>query len=231
MEHFLLINKPKDWTSFDVVGFLRKKIINETGDRKVKVGHAGTLDPFATGLLIVGVGRTATRRLDDYKKLPKTYLAVIKLGESSDTYDKTGVITRDIRQISQGIPTSDEVKKAVNSFLGKQLQVPPMFSAKKIAGKRLYELARQGKTVERTPSEIEVYSIKLLDYAWPELKVEISCSTGTYIRTIAHELGERLGTGALCQELVRTQIGEYRLADALDPQEIKTFSQPDQNPA
>ena len=210
--NFLLINKPEGWTSFDVVAYTRRQYrIEHPDEKKIKVGHAGTLDPFATGLLILGVGREATKHLDDFKNMFKTYIATIKLGEISDTYDKTGQIT--ITNHQETI-TKEQIITVLDTFKGKQLQIPPMFSAKKINGQRLYALARKGIEVERKPNEIEIYEIKLLEYAWPILKIEVQCSAGTYIRTLAHEIGQKLKTGAYCQELVRTQIGEYLLSNA-----------------
>lgn len=219
--NFLLINKPEGWTSFDVVGFVRKQLRPQYPEqKKLKVGHAGTLDPFATGLLIVGVGREATKKLDEFKVLLKTYVATIKLGEVSDTFDKTGHITmHNARNMIQ--PTTKQIKETVKSFVGKQKQIPPMFSAKKINGQRLYDLARKGITVERQPNEIEIYDIKILDYTWPFLKIEVQCSAGTYIRSLANDIGAALGTGAYCQELVRTKIGEYSLTDATNINNLK----------
>lgn len=213
---FLLINKPVGWTSFDVVAYVRKQYRTEHPDQKnIKVGHAGTLDPFATGLLIVGVGREATKRLDEFKNMAKTYIATVKLGATSDTYDSTGQITiHDTRNMIQ--PNVKEIEPVLNLFKGKQLQTPPMFSAKKINGQRLYKLARQGIEIERQPNEIEIYKIKLLDFTWPILTIEVQCSAGTYIRTLAHDIGVKLGTGAYCHELVRTQIGEYLLKNAIN---------------
>lgn len=210
MEEFLLINKPVGWTSFDVVGRLRRQYPKGT-----KVGHAGTLDPFATGLLIVGVGRDATKRLDEFKNLPKTYEAVLFLGATTDTQDRDGVIT------PTGIGkeyTEEEIKEVIKTFIGPQLQIPPMYSAKKINGQKLYDLARKGIEVERKPSAIEIYNIELMDYTYPRLKIRVDCSTGTYIRTIGHDIGQKLGCGAYCEELMRTRIGQYDLKDA---QEIK----------
>ncbi len=255
MENFLLINKPAGWTSFDVVGYLRKQLssppfqggvrgglpsiaVNTSatpssslplgkGERtiankqnRLRVGHAGTLDPFATGLLIVGVGREATKKLDEFKNMPKTYVATIKLGATSDTYDKTGHITiHDARNMTQ--PTAKQIKDTIKSFTGKQMQIPPMFSAKKINGKRLYELARKGIEVERQANAIEIYKIKILDYSWPFLKIEVQCSAGTYIRSLAHDIGAKLKTGAYCDELVRTKIGKYSLKKATDINDLK----------
>ncbi len=195
---------------------MRKQLRPQFPEQKnLKVGHAGTLDPFATGLLIVGVGREATKRLDEFKTMPKTYVATIKLGATSDTYDKTGQTTmHDTHSTIQ--PNAKQIKKIVKSFIGKQSQIPPMFSAKKINGQRLYELARKGIEVERQPNEIEIYKIKILDYSWPFLKIEVQCSTGTYIRSLAHDIGQKLKTGAYCHELVRTKIGEYSLDKAIN---------------
>lgn len=205
---FILINKPKGWTSFDIIAYLR-------GSLKVKkIGHAGTLDPFATGLLIVGVEREATKKLEEFKNLPKTYQAKIRLGAFSDTQDSTGKIT--LKEKIEHIPTKQEVENILQKFIGKQKQLPPMHSAKKVKGKRLYKLARQGVEVEREPHEIEIYSIKLLSYEYPQLEIEVNCGAGTYIRTLAYDIGESLGTGAYCDELLRTKIGEYDISKALE---------------
>ena len=204
-EKFVLIDKPINWTSHDVVAHLRKKY----GIKKI--GHAGTLDPFATGLLIVGVGRNATKRLDEFKNMPKIYAATIHLGAVSDTHDKMGVITP-----SNGfrIPVRNDIEEIIRQFTGKQLQTPPMYSAKKIKGQKLYDLARAGITVERKPVEIEIYSINLLEYTWPYIRIEVRCSTGTYIRTLAHDIGAKLGCGAYCEELRRIQIGKFKIENA-----------------
>lgn len=188
----------------------------KTKPKKLRVGHAGTLDPFATGLLIVGVGRESTKHLDIFKKMPKTYIAEIKLGKISDTYDKTGKIT-DFKEKNAGVkkPNRKKIREVLKSFIGKQDQTPPMFSAKKINGERLYKLARKGIEVERKASEIDIHKIKTILYTWPMLKIEVQCSPGTYIRTLAHDIGQKLGTGAYCQELVRTKIGNYLLKKAI----------------
>jgi len=207
----ILINKPAGWTSFDAVNFIRKKIrAADPQNKKLRVGHAGTLDPFATGLLIIAIGREATKKIDEFKKLTKTYQATLFLGATSNTQDCTGQITT----LKVTPPDSEQIVITLNQFTGKQLQTPPMFSAKKVNGQRLYKLARQGKEVERAPCEIEIYSIKLLEYNWPILKIEVQCSSGTYIRTLAQDIGERLQTGAYCEALTRTAIGEYSLTDA-----------------
>ncbi|MBU1179749.1 tRNA pseudouridine(55) synthase TruB [Patescibacteria group bacterium] len=203
---FLLINKPAGPTSHDVIDEMRRI----TGVRKI--GHAGTLDPFASGLLIVAVGREATREIAKFVKLDKTYIAELRLDAVSDTFDKTGNIkeqdTRNKIQI-------EKIKKILEAFEGKQTQVPPMFSAKKVGGKKLYELARKGEIVEREPVEINIEYIKILDYKWPYLEIESRVSSGTYIRALAHDIGQALGCGAYLEELERTEIGEYKLEQAI----------------
>ncbi len=241
---FLLINKPEGWTSFDAVAFVRNKVKNgvvfngtkdlltqnktdlatsqDNSPKKLRVGHAGTLDPFATGLLIIGIGRESTRRLDEFKKMPKTYIADIKLGQTSDTYDKTGKISDfDSQPKNFKKPTKKEVLSILKTFIGKQNQTPPMFSAKKINGQRLYDLARKGIEVERQPNEVDINKIKLIKFTWPILKIEVQCSAGTYIRTLANDIGQKLGTGAFCQELVRTQIGNFLLKKATNLETLK----------
>lgn len=223
---FLLINKSKDWTSHDVVAYIRnivqryyKKVGLPAEARRAKVGHAGTLDPFATGLLIVGVGRDATKKLDEFKNLPKTYVAEIMLGAVSDTYDSTGtIINHEAHNLK---PNLKQIKKILKQFIGPQEQIPPMYSAKKIKGKKLYELARAGTEVERQPHKIAIYKIKLLEYNYPRLKIEVNCSAGTYIRALAHDIGIALGVGAYCAELERIKIGKYNVKNAI---ELKALS-------
>jgi tRNA pseudouridine55 synthase len=217
---FLLINKPQDWTSHDIVGYIRGVVRRATGQKKIRVGHAGTLDPFATGLLIVGVGREATRRIDEFKNMPKEYIATIRLGATSDTYDRTGIII-DQEPIASDEVSESEVCEVLKSFVGSQLQVPPMYSAKKVNGKKLYELARKGIEIERKPSEIEIYSLELLEFNDLLIKFKCKVSTGTYIRTLAHDIGQALHSGAYCEELERTKIGKYTLENAVGPKEIR----------
>lgn len=214
---FLLINKPKDWTSHDVIAYLRKV----TGIKKI--GHAGTLDPFATGLLIVGVGREYTKRLDEFKALPKTYIATLKLGAISDTYDSTGKITANNQKHTKTIEEWDNrtMGQFLKKFIGKQKQIPPMYSAKKVGGKKLYELARKGIEIERKANEIKVYSLELLKFENQILIIKCQVSCGTYIRTLASDIGQALEYGAYCDELERIKIGKYHLDDATNLQQIK----------
>ena len=212
---FLLINKEQDWTSHDVVAKLRSIL-------KIKqIGHTGTLDPFATGLLICAIGN-ATKMGGLFDLLPKTYVAKIKLGLVSDTYDRTGKMQKQKlvqNKVKGNQGTKEisitEIKKVLQSFIGKQKQLPPMYSAKKVNGKKLYQLARQGLEVERQPSMIEIYSIKLLDFKEDILNIEVVCSSGTYIRTLAYDFGQKLGTGAVLWKLNRTEIGDFSLENSI----------------
>lgn len=223
---FLLIDKPVDWTSHDVVGYIRGflKGNNLTDVKRPKVGHAGTLDPFATGLLIVGIGREATKRIDKFKNMKKVYVATIRLGAVSDTYDRTGNITHNTDSVTQ--IAQKDVHNVLQSFIGKQQQIPPMYSAKKVGGKKLYELARKGVEIERKPNEIEIDTIELLEFEGQMLKIKCQVSTGTYIRTLAHDIGQVLGVGAYCEELRRTKIGEYAVENAILPKKLtpQTFA-------
>ncbi|MFA5128085.1 MAG: tRNA pseudouridine(55) synthase TruB [Patescibacteria group bacterium] len=230
---FLLVDKPVGWTSFDVVGFIRKeerKNISAQGGQAsgLKVGHAGTLDPFATGLLIVAVGRESTKRLDEFKKLPKTYIATVRLGATSDTDDCTGQISNvkfpmsnQAQNPNDKIPDQAQIKKTLQTFIGEQEQVPPRYSAKKINGQKMYSMARAGKDFVREPSVIHIYDIELLDYTWPDLKIKIDCGCGTYIRSLARDLGEALGVGGYCAELRRTRIGDNKIEDAIAISDLK----------
>jgi tRNA pseudouridine55 synthase len=220
-QNFILIDKPIGWTSFDAVNFVRHQLRQATGNKKIKVGHAGTLDPFASGLLIIAVGRENTKKIDEFKALPKTYIATLKLGITSDTFDSTGKMTVSAQNNEIKKITREQIQTVLLSFLGQQLQLPPMYSAKKIAGRRLYSLARQGITIERQPNEITIFEIKLIDYSYPNLTIEVQCSTGTYIRTLAHDIGQKLQVGAYCHDLRRTKIGPYIVEDAIKMADLK----------
>ncbi len=197
----ILIDKPKGMTSHAVISRLRAI----TGIRKI--GHAGTLDPMATGLLIVAVGRESTKTLNTYLKQDKIYTATLMLGKNSDTYDAEGKIT----EVSDVVPTQESIIDCLKHFTGTLLQTPPMFSAKKVQGKKLYELARKGITIERKACEITIHNIKLVAYKYPQLTCDVHCSSGTYIRSLAYDIGEYLKTGAYLTELRRTQIGEFMI--------------------
>jgi len=205
---FILINKPVGPTSHDIIDKLRRI----TGIKKI--GHAGTLDPFASGLMIVAIGRAATKQLQKFVKLDKEYTAVLYLGADTDTYDKTGrILSSDLGFVK---PKIADIKKILKKFQGRQTQIPPMYSAKKIKGKKLYELARAGIEIKREPVEIKVYDIKINKYKYPKLEIAVKCSSGTYIRALAHDIGRVVGCGAYLDELKRTAIGKYRLNNAAE---------------
>jgi tRNA pseudouridine55 synthase len=211
----LLVNKPAGMTSHDVVNIIRKKFNTR------RVGHGGTLDPFATGLLIMGIGK-ATKKLTDIVGLDKTYEATAILGATTDTYDLTGKIIPAQIPDSQ-IPDSQQVEKAMENFRGTIEQKAPAYSAKKVKGKKLYELARAGEDVEhlRPTKKVDITELEITDYNFPTLKFRVTCSSGTYIRSLANDIGEELGCGAYLSELKRTRIGKYELKDAKNLDEIK----------
>jgi tRNA pseudouridine55 synthase len=196
------INKPAGITSHTVVNKLRKHY----GIKKI--GHAGTLDPFATGVLILLVGRESTKRSQELMKQDKIYRTKLKLGYISDTYDKDGVIQE---YNIQKVPIRSEIDQIIASFIGEISQIPPMYSAIKINGKKMYELARKGQKVDIPPRLVNIYNITVLDYAYPYLTLDISCSSGTYIRSLGYDIGMKLGTGAYLEELERRQSGEYNI--------------------
>lgn len=235
MDQVILIDKPAGWTSFDVVAKIRSNLRRNSpqssvnGKQKLKVGHSGTLDPFATGLLIILIG-SATKRQDEFMKQDKVYEATFRLGAVSTTGDPEGEITErgmlnDERReatptTNYHLPSTEEVQKALAKFVGEITQVPPQYSAIKVNGKKAYELARAGKKVELKPRQVTIYSLELLEYVWPEIKVRAHVSSGTYIRTLAEDIGNELGTGAYCLELRRTKIGGYEVKDAKTIEDI-----------
>jgi len=212
-EGFLLIDKPEGITSHDVVDRLRRI----TGVQRI--GHAGTLDPFATGLLVVGVGRGATKRLSEVMGQDKIYEATAMLGAVSETQDKTGKITETKDQRTKMLGEA-EVREAMAAMTGPQKQVPPMYSAKKVRGEKLYELARRGEEIVRQPVDIVVHELALLSFEPPTLSFRVRCSTGTYVRTLAHDLGATLGTGAYLTALRRTAIGGFRVEDSASLEQL-----------
>jgi len=183
-----------------------------------KIGHAGTLDPFASGLLICAIGREVTREISKFVKLDKEYLAGIFLGAVSDTYDRTGKIIRKLGADKE--PSSLIIKNVLRCFVDRQKQVPPMYSAKKVGGRKLYQLARAGQVIKREPTKIKIFDIKLLKYKWPGLNIRVRCSSGTYIRSLAHDIGKKLGCGAYLNELERTAIGDYRIENSIEPEKL-----------
>ncbi len=215
-DDILLIDKPAGWTSFDVVAKIRGKIragFHEKGEkptkRQLRVGHAGTLDPFATGLLVVLLGE-GTKKATEFLKLDKVYEATVMLGKTSTTGDPEGQIT----DVNDDQPSREEIETALAKFRGEITQTPPAFSAIKVNGQRAYKLAREGKAVVIPPRQVTIYSLELVDYTYPELKIRTHVSSGTYIRTLAEDTGSSLGTGAYCKELRRTAIAEWSIVDA-----------------
>ncbi len=223
-DEILLVDKPAGMSSFGVVARVRRKLSEEAGmivvkgkdgvlrqkQRKVKVGHTGTLDPFATGLLILLVGK-GTKRANEFLKLDKEYIATVMLGADSTTGDPEGVITeREVREK----PNKEAVEKCVESLVGENLQTVPRFSAVKINGQRAYKLARAGKEVEMPRRKVQIYELEILRYEWPELVIRCKVSSGTYIRALGEDIGEALGVGGYLTALRRTEVGKYRVEDA-----------------
>jgi tRNA pseudouridine55 synthase len=209
MDGILLVDKPLGWTSHDVVAKARGIIKAETG-QKIKTGHTGTLDPMATGLLILVVG-SYTKRAEEFSKLDKVYEAEITLGAASTTGDKEGQLTR----ISDKQPEKAAVEAVLDRFKGEILQKPHKYSAVKIDGQRAYKAARAGKTVEIEPRKVNIYEITDVEYDYPTLKFTAKVSSGTYIRSLAEDIGEALGTGAYLSALRRTDIEDWNVLSAL----------------
>lgn len=210
MNGVLIVNKPQGWTSHDVVAKLRG--IYQTR----RVGHSGTLDPMATGVLVVFLGR-ATRAVELFENDEKEYVAGLKLGLVTNTQDTTGEIleTREVHV------TDEELLAALKGFLGPQQQIPPMYSAVKIGGRKLYELARKGQTVERKPRNITIEALELLSRQEDECLIRVRCSKGTYVRTLCHDIGEVLGCGGCMSSLQRTMAGRFQMEDALSLEDIQ----------
>jgi tRNA pseudouridine55 synthase len=217
LDGVLLVDKPRDHTSHDVIARLRGKL------RMRKIGHAGTLDPMATGLLVVLVGR-ATRVSQYIISLDKEYEGTVELGRTTDSQDADGqtMETRPVPALTEG-----EVRAAMQGFLGDQYQTPPMFSAIKIDGVPLYKRARKGEDVEREPRFIRVMSWDLLGFASPRIDFRLRCTKGTYVRTLAHDLGNRLGCGAHLSALRRTATDRFSVSQALTMEEIESLSIPE----
>lgn len=201
----LNIYKEKGWTSHDVVARLRRI----TGQKKI--GHTGTLDPDAEGVLPVCLGR-ATKVCDMLTDRDKTYEAVLLLGVETDTQDVTGAV---LHTCDPSELTEDQVATCILGFVGESDQIPPMYSALKVNGRKLYELAREGKTVERQSRRITIHSITIREMNLPRVRIEVTCSKGTYIRTLCHDIGQRLGTGGCMESLLRTRSGQFGIADSI----------------
>jgi tRNA pseudouridine55 synthase len=214
----LLVDKAAGSSSFYLVSLLRRLTHIE------KIGHAGTLDPFATGVMVMLIGREYTRRSDEFLSSDKEYKAILQLGITTDTYDIDGQIT----SRSERIPTLKEVELALDAFRGEISQIPPMYSAKKVEGKKLYDLARKGIVIERQPVLVKV-AIHLISYNYPMLEIEVACSKGTYIRSLAYDIGQLLGCGAHLFELIRIRSGSFRIEECI-PQELLKSKELDLTP-
>lgn len=206
----MVINKPKDWTSFDVVAKVRN-LLNVK-----KVGHTGTLDPQATGVLVLCIGN-GTKLVQKLTGLDKEYDCEITFGATSTTDDIEGELTT--FPDSEPVPLTT-VEETLQSFVGTFEQMPPQFSAKKIKGKKAYELARQGKKAELEPALVTVHRVELLDYKWPKLKIKLHCGKGFYVRSLARDMGEKLGVGGYLSDLKRTRVGHFAIEQAVDIDQV-----------
>lgn len=209
------VYKEKGFTSHDVVAKLRGIV----GQKKI--GHTGTLDPDATGVLPMCLGK-ATKLCDLLTDKNKTYEAVLLLGKTTDTQDITGEV---LEEKSTEALTEEKVREAIEGFIGDYEQIPPMYSALKVNGKKLYELAREGKVIERKARPVKILDIQILEIDLPKVRMEVSCSKGTYIRTLCHDIGEKLGCGGCMESLIRTRVSTFRIEDAKTLDEIETLKQ------
>lgn len=215
----LYFNKPLTWTSFDLVNKFRYKLSRKLKVKKIKVGHAGTLDPLATGVMIVCTGK-ATKRIDEFQYQTKEYVATLKLGETTPSFDLE-------KEIDAVYPTEhitrEMVEDVLNSFVGTIQQIPPVFSACKVDGKRAYELARKGEEVELKSKTLMIDEMELLECSLPVIKIRVVCSKGTYIRALARDIGVALHSGAHLIGLERTRIGDITLDKCMNPEDIDAF--------
>jgi len=215
----LLFDKPLYWTSFDLVNKVRIMIRSTLGIKKIKVGHAGTLDPLASGLMIICTGRS-TKKIDEFRDLDKEYVATFQLGATTPSFD---LETETDNNYPTDHITEDLVKDALAGFIGEQKQMPPVYSAKLIEGKRSYEYARKGIEKKLEPVTVYFREVELLSFSIPEVKVRIVCSKGTYIRSFARDLGTALNSGGYLSALERTSIGHYHVRDAYDLKKFQEF--------
>ena len=207
----LLVDKPLNWTSFDVVKYIRKSLVSKFKIKRIKVGHAGTLDPLATGLLIICIGKQ-TKKISEYQNQLKTYTGKFKLGETTPSYDGETEVNEvfnydHIKEL--------DLKNLSKQFIGKKMQKPPIFSAIKKDGKRMYEYARENKKIEIQKREILIHEFNITNFSSPYVEFYIKCSKGTYIRSIANDYGEKLNSGSYLFELRRVNIGDYSVLNAL----------------
>ena len=207
----LLVDKPLTWTSFDVVKYIRKSLVSKFKIKRIKVGHAGTLDPLATGLLIICIGRQ-TKQISIYQNLTKTYTGKFKLGETTPSYDAETEVNKTFNY--DHIKENDIINLS-QKFTGKLMQKPPIFSALKKNGKRMYEYAGENKKIEIHEREINIYEFEIIKFTEPYIEFKITCSKGTYIRSIANDFGKKLNSGSYLSELRRINIGKFSVLNAL----------------
>lgn len=212
----LLFDKPLYWTSFDLVKKVKNLIRNSFGIKKIKVGHAGTLDPLASGLMIICTGR-ATKTISLIQDHDKEYIATFHLGATTASFD---LETEIVNKRDTSLITEEAVRAVLASFLGEQQQVPPLFSAKNIDGKRAYDYARKGVEIQMRSNTVCFHVLEIMDFRMPEIVVRIRCSKGTYVRSLARDIGEKLGCGAYLSGLRRTSIGDYSVDNAYDIEEF-----------
>ncbi|GAB6120287.1 tRNA pseudouridine(55) synthase TruB [Dysgonomonas termitidis] len=213
----LYINKPLNWTSFDLVRKLRNKLCRRLGVKKLKVGHAGTLDPLATGVMIICTGKK-TKLIETFQYQTKEYIATVKLGETTPSFDLETEV--DATYPTEHI-TEELVNQALVQFIGEIQQIPPTYSACKVEGKRAYEFAREGQDIELKPKLLAIDEIELLDYTMPEIKIRVVCSKGTYIRALARDIGLALGSGGYLTALERIRIGDITLDQCVAGEQIE----------
>lgn len=207
----LLIDKPLNWTSFDAVKYIRRSLTSKFKIKKIKVGHAGTLDPLASGLLIICIGKQ-TKKISEYQNLPKSYTGRFKLGETTPSYDRETEVNK---SFSYSHINESDLHNLAKKFIGKKMQKPPVYSAIKKDGKRMYEYARKNIKIEIQERKIEIYEFEITNFSSPYVEFIIKCSKGTYIRSIANDFGQRLNSGSFLYELRRIGIGDFSILNAL----------------
>ena len=213
------VYKPYTWTSFQIVNKVRYHLSKKYGIKRFKVGHAGTLDPLATGVLLLCTGK-ATKRIEELQKHTKEYEAEITLGATTPSYDMEHPV--DATFPYEHI-TREMVEDTLKQFIGEIAQRPPLFSACKVDGKRAYDLARKGSDMQLEPKQIRIDNIELLEYELPKIRVRVTCGKGTYIRSLARDIGEALESGAYLSELTRTRVGEFKLTDCIKIEAIQEW--------
>ena len=215
----LAIYKPYTWTSFQIVNKVRYHLSRQLKVKRFKVGHAGTLDPLATGVLLVCTGK-ATKRIEELQSHTKEYVAEMMLGATTPSFDME-------HPVNATFPhehiTEEMVKDVLGKFIGDIAQRPPLFSACKVDGKRAYDLARKGSDMELAPKQVRIYEIELLECDLPRIKVRVVCGKGTYIRSLARDIGEALDSGAYLTSLTRTRVGEFKVEQCIDPEEFPAW--------